>query len=270
MAGAMCVGGCAIGFVLLVTAILAVKYMVKQRQKFQKEDNNARMTTNYRQEVLESQVEVQKQAFERVGSELYDNIGQMLSVAKMYLYSLEETELNQEQRTFIQQTNDIVGQSITDLRGLIRRLEGCMAQDFDLQDCIRQYLQRIRKTYKVTTELQITGTPYSLDYEKEIVLFRVIQEIVAVIFKEAKASRLSIEFNYDLAALGILVESDGQAVPEAAHRKQGDLEGQHIQRRLKLIGGKCTFENNAEKEMKAKIKIKNLSFNSLTEGPRAV
>ena len=167
---------------MLVIEILVVKYMVRQRQKFQKEDNSKRMTANYRQEVLESQVEVQKQAFERVGSELYDNIGQMLSVAKMYLYSLEETELNQEQRTFIQQTNDIVGKSITDLRGLIRRLEGCMAQDFDLQDCIGQYLQRFRRNHHVTTELVVTGTSYPLEYEKEIVLFRVIQEVVTVIF----------------------------------------------------------------------------------------
>jgi signal transduction histidine kinase len=256
MTGEVWIGLCAVGFIMLVIEILIVKYMIKQRQKFQKEDNSNRMIANYRQEVLESQVEVQKQAFERVGSELYDNIGQMLSVAKMYLYSLEETELNQEQRTFIQQTNDIVGKSITDLRGLIRRLEGCMAQDFDLQDCIGQYLQRFRRNHHVTTELVVTGTSYPLEYEKEIVLFRVIQEVVTVIFKRAKVSHLTVKLNYESDPLKIVVESDGQALPEEADESLQNFGWRDIQRRIKLIGGKCTFENKINGGTKVTIEKK--------------
>lgn len=235
---------CGIGLIVLSAMVLIMKYIIKQKQKFQEEEKNKSMQANYRQEVLESQVEVQRQAFERVGSELYDNIGQMLSVVKMYLYSLEETELNQEQRTFIQQTNDIVGKSITDLRGVIRQLEGCMAQDFDLQECVRQYLQRVRKNYKVTTELQVTGTAYSLDYEQEIVLFKVIQEIVTAIFKETKASYLTIKLNYDPEPLRIVVESDGQALSGSKQKLRNSV-WQDIQRRTKLIGGKCTLVSKA-------------------------
>lgn len=256
MNGEVWLGLCVIGFIMLVIEVLVIKYMIKQRQKFQKEDNSKKMTANYRQEVLESQVEVQKQAFERVGSELYDNIGQMLSVAKMYLYSLEETELNQEQRTFIQQTNDIVGKSITDLRGLIRRLEGCMAQDFDLQDCIGQYLQRFRINHHVTTELVVTGASYPLEYEKEILLFRVIQEIVTVIFKRAKVSHLTVKLNYESLPLVIVVESDGQALPEETDEKLRNIGWRDIQRRIKLIGGKCTFENKINGGTKVTIEKK--------------
>lgn len=231
-----------------------MRSIVKQKQLFQEKDK--RMQANYRQEVLESQVEVQKQAFERVGSELYDNIGQMLSVAKMYLYSLEETELNQEQRTFIQQTNDIVGKSIADLRGLIRRLEGCMAQDFDLQDCIGQYLHRFRRNHHVATELVVTGESYLLEYEKEIVLFRVIQEVVTVIFNRAKVSHLTVKLNYEFPPLVIVVESDGQVLPEEADEKLRTIGWRDIQRRIKLIGGKCTFENKLNGGTKVTIEKK--------------
>lgn len=256
MTGEVWIGLCAVGFIMLVIEFLIVKYMVKQRKKIQKEDNSREMTANYRQEVLESQVEVQKQVFERVGSELYDNIGQMLSVAKMYLYSLEDTELNQKQRTFIQQTNDIVGKSITDLRGLIRRLEGCMAQDFDLQDCIGQYLQRFRRNHHVTTELVVTGASYLLEYEKEIVLFRVIQEVITVIFNRAKVSHLSVKLNYDSVPLEIVVESYGQAIPEEADENVRNFGWCDIQRRIKLIGGKCTFENKLNGGTKVTIEKK--------------
>ncbi|MFN8345888.1 MAG: histidine kinase [Spirosomataceae bacterium] len=244
MSGEVWAGVCAVGVAVLSATVLMIRYIVTQKQIFREAEKNNRMQANYRQEVLESQVEVQKQAFERVGSELYDNIGQMLSVAKMYLYSLEETELSQEQRTFIQQTNDIVGKSITDLRGVIRHLEGYMAQDFDLQECVRQYLQRVRKNYKVITELQVTGAAYALDYEKEIVLFKVIQEIITAIFNESKASYLTVKLRYDPTPLMIVVESDGQALSDSK-KKQRNAVWQDIQRRTKLIGGKCTLVSKA-------------------------
>ncbi|MFN3379271.1 MAG: histidine kinase, partial [Runella zeae] len=93
------------------------------RQQLNRRPKNIILMNNFQQEVLEAQVEIQKQAFERVGAELYDNIGQMLSVAKLYLYALEDSPLDDQQQAYVKQTNDIVGQSITDLRALIRNLE---------------------------------------------------------------------------------------------------------------------------------------------------
>ncbi|MEZ4901179.1 MAG: histidine kinase [Spirosomataceae bacterium] len=214
------------------------------------------MVANYRREVLESQVEVQKQAFEQVGAELYDNIGQMLSVAKMYLYSLEDTDLNQEQRTYIQQTNDIVGQSISDLRGLIRQLQGCMTKSFNLQECVSQYLQQLRRNRHIATELLVTGIPHSQVYEKEIILFRVIQEVLTTIFKDEKTTSLRVGFHYDSTLLKIVLESDGQTYLEKETEMQTTPQWQDIQRRVKLAGGQCSFETPSEQTIKVTIETK--------------
>ncbi len=78
--------------------------------------------------ILESQVKAQQVAFERVGAELYENVGQMLSVAQFHLSSLEESGLNTEQLDYVHQTSDIITRSITDIRALIRYLETCINQ----------------------------------------------------------------------------------------------------------------------------------------------
>jgi signal transduction histidine kinase len=235
-----------------------------REMKHQIANKKVNTLTHYHREILESQIEVQKQAFERVGAELYDNIGQMLSVAKMYLYSLEDTELNQVQRNCIEQTSAIVGQSITDLRGLIRQLEGCMIQDFDLQQCVSQHLRWVRKNYQVTTELLITGIPYVLEYEKAIVLMRVLKDAISGIFRDIKVRQLRVKLHYGKAKCEVVIEGEGLPLTESAE------VWPTIQQRLKLIEGHCVFDRNPEKGISVKIKIKHSSFNSPSRAERSV
>jgi len=196
---------------------------------------------DYHHEVLESQIEVQKQAFERIGSELYDNVGQMLSVAKIYLCTLEESALNEEQQNYVKQINEIVGKTILDLRTLIRNLETYLANNFDFSSSLSVELQRIRKTYKDTSELMITGTPRSLGYEKEIVLFRIMQEMMAALVTSG-ASGLHIELRYAAEQLTILSQYEGMKVDMTT-----------LQQRTELIGGHYTFVNKKKKELQIEV-----------------
>lgn len=198
---------------------------------------------NYHHEVLESQIEVQKQAFERIGSELYDNVGQMLSVAKIYLCTLEESALNEEQQNYVKQINEIVGKTIIDLRTLIRNLEAYLANNFDFSSSLGVELQRIRKTKKDTSELIITGTPRSLGYEKEIVLFRIVQEIMTMLLASG-ASGLHAELHYTARQLLISIQYEGM---------KADIDT--FQQRTELIGGNCTFVNTPKKELRIEVPV---------------
>ncbi|MFN4146703.1 MAG: sensor histidine kinase [Runella sp.] len=197
----------------------------------------------YRREVLESQVEIQRQAFERIGTELYDNIGQMLSIAKMNLYVLEESNLDPWQQAYLHQTNEVVGKSIVDLRALIRSLEGCTAQDFDLQDGLRQYFQRIRQAQKAQPELRIQGVPYSLDYDREIVLFRVVKELAELLLKYLHSTdTLTLTLHYTADELSIWLSTSSVSPSEEIDNSPIA----NIRRRLALIGGKLKIEKNTD------------------------
>jgi signal transduction histidine kinase len=200
---------------------------------------------DYHHEVLESQIEVQKQAFERIGSELYDNVGQMLSVAKIYLCTLEESALNEEQQNYVKQINEIVGKTIVDLRTLIRNLETYLANNFDLSSSLGVELQRIRKTKKDISELMIIGTPRSLGYEKEIVLFRIVQELITGLLASG-ASGLQTSLHFTDEQLTIRIQYEGMKV---------EVEG--VKQRTELIGGRCSFVNTPKKEVKIEVPVRS-------------
>lgn len=210
----------------------------------------------YQQEVLKAQVEVQKRAFERVGSELYDNIGQLLSVAKMNLFFVGDSPLNADQQKYVQQTSAILGQSINDIRALIQGLKVCMGHDFDLQDGLRQRLLRIRYSQKAAPELLVTGTPYSLGYEQEIVLFRVSQEILDTLLDNSLSS-LIVQLQYTPTCFVMTIES---GVLSAKKHQKPVFDAQQrldIHQRLALFGATVQWTEAVAETVKITIQLPN-------------
>ncbi|WP_162793740.1 sensor histidine kinase [Runella rosea] len=202
----------------------------------------------YQHEVLESQIEVQKQAFERIETELYDNVGQMLSVAKIYLCTLEESALNEEQQNYVKQINDIVGKTILDLRTLIRNLDAYLSTNFDLSSSLSTEIVRIQKTSHANIELQISGTRYSLGYEKEIVLFRIAQELINKLWNTGNVSNIKVILNYTSTLFSISIHFQGKNVK---------IEADNLHRRTELMGGKYLFMNKKKKEIRIELPVRN-------------
>ncbi|RDB03663.1 hypothetical protein DVG78_22405 [Runella aurantiaca] len=202
----------------------------------------------YQHEVLESQIEVQKQAFERIEAELYDNVGQMLSVAKIYLCTLEESALDEEQQNYVKQINDIVGKTILDLRTLIRNLDAYLSTNFDLSSSLSTEILRIQKTTRVNIELQISATRYSLGYEKEIVLFRIVQELINKLWSTGNVSNIKVILNYTPTLFSISIQFQGKNVK---------IEADTLHRRTELMGGQYVFIDKKNKEILIELPVIN-------------
>lgn len=115
-------------------------------------------------------------------------------MAKINLNILEESD--NEELDFIKQTNEIITQSISDLRALTKSLDGDFVKDFGLEESISHELQRIRKTRRFQTEILVLGEKRKLGYEREIVLFRIVQEVLNNALKHSKAKNLTIILHY--------------------------------------------------------------------------
>lgn len=233
------IGGTII-LLLLITFLFAFFLFFQNKQrKFLQE--KVALKTTYDQEILKSQIEVQNQTLKHIGQELHDNIGQLLSVAKINLNILEETD--NEELVFIKQTNEIITQSINDLRALTKSLDGDFVKDFGLEESISHELQRIRKTRRFQTEISVLGEKRKLGYEREIVLFRIVQEVLNNALKHSKAKNLTIILHYFPQSFSLNMNDNGKGFDlESVNQKGISQAGaglRNIQRRMELIGGSC-------------------------------
>lgn len=222
-----------------------------QKKKIQHVQEKANLKAQYDQEILKSQIEVQNATLQYLGKELHDNVGQLLSVARINLNVVEETTQEVENEGFVKQANELVEQSIQELRALSKSLDGDFVQDFGFQEMIIHELQRIRKTKKFETEILIQGQRYSLGYDREIVLFRITQEILNNALKHSGAKIVEVILNYSPTDFTLQIIDNGKGFDYSevikSELSQSGSGLRNIQRRATLIDFECEIISKISK-----------------------
>lgn len=256
------IGGTVVLSLLILSLFLF--FVFYQKKQVENRQEKATLKAQYDQEILTSQIEVQNTTLQYIGRELHDNIGQLLSVAKINLNVLEETTQNTENEEFIKQTNELVEQSIHELRALSKSLDGDFVHDFGLQQSIAHELQRIRKTKKFETDLTLHGEKYSLGYDREIVLFRIVQEILNNALKHSKAKNINIDIDYLPNNFTLTVTDNGKGFDlETVMKNEISQSGaglRNIKRRATLINFDCNIDSQINQGTKYILSTKKTSL----------
>ncbi len=204
-----------------------VAYILKQRETQKR----------FEEEINKSKLEIQEQALKNISWEIHDNIGQLLSVAKMQL-NIVQMSVPEEQKNKIQETGNIVSKSLEELRGLAKSLNPETIKNKGLIESLELEMARFNRLNVIDSSIQISGTTYSLSNEKEIILFRILQEFCNNTLKYAKASKLVIYLSYNSNTLEITAQDNGIGFNINDTAKQHGIGLLNIKSRGKLIGAK--------------------------------
>lgn len=230
---------------LLLSTYIFLFMTLHRKRQLQNLQEKANLHAQYQQEILQSQLEIQNQTLQHISGELHDNIGQLLSVARLQLNILEEQETATSAQ--IREVNDVIDKTIHELRALSKSLDGDFVKDFGLMESLSHELQRIRATSKYQTEIITDGEPYRLEGQKEIVLFRVVQEILNNTLKHAAAKNIKVTLQYEPTQFTLTVQDDGKGFNfEKLKNREMTESGaglRNIKRRTELIGGNCHLES---------------------------
>tara|TARA_R110001583_G_scaffold35585_1_gene118195 strand:+ start:43014 stop:43790 length:777 start_codon:yes stop_codon:yes gene_type:complete len=214
-------------------------YILKQRETQQRFD----------EEITKSKLEIQEQALQNISWEIHDNIGQLLSVAKMQL-NMIQMSLPEEQQNKVSETGEIIGKSLQELRGLAKSLNPETIKNNGLIDSLKLEIERFNRLNFLDASLKISEEPYNLSNEKEIILFRILQEFCNNTLKYSKAKHLAIELKYTGNQLEIFAKDDGIGFDLNDTTNQHGIGLLNMKSRAKLIGGKIALKaskNNGTK-----------------------
>jgi len=214
-------------------------YLIKQRE----------IQQHFEEEITKSKMEIQEQALQNISWEIHDNVGQLLSVAKMQL-NIAQINLPEKEKNQISETGEIIGKSLQELRGLAKSLNPETIKNKGLIDAISMEISRFNRLNFINAELIISNDPFNLSNEKEIILFRILQEFCNNTLKYSKAEKLKIELIFGTSQLEIYAEDNGIGFDVNDKSKQNGIGLTNIKGRADLIGAKIDLkssENNGTK-----------------------
>jgi signal transduction histidine kinase len=227
------------GFIVFFLLLYQKRYSQHMREK-------ANMQASFQEELLKAEIEMKEQTLHTISQEVHDNIGQVLSLAKLNLNTIL-LEDNNPAVPKIAATKELVGKAIQDLRNLAKSLNTEHISHQKLSESLGFELDQIRKTGMYETALRVQGTETPLDPQKQIIIFRIAQEALNNIIKHAKARTIAISLHYQpgQALLGIVDDGTGFELP-ALHQPGNPLKGTgmgNMYHRARLIGACLTVES---------------------------
>ena len=192
----------------------------------------------FKQQLLQTQLEIQEQTLKNISEEIHDNVGQVLSLAKLNLFTFENSN-----EPKLQDTKNLVSKAINDLRNLSRSMHGDVIAELGLQQSIANELSIIQNTRQFITKLNFSGIAYKLDQQKEMVLFRIVQEALNNCIKYSKAQHITVQMNYETGCFLLTVADDGIGF---GTQSNSGIGLKSMQNRATLIG--AVFEINSSNE----------------------
>jgi two-component system, NarL family, sensor kinase len=241
---------------LLITIILASAILYYNRRKKHLQEKKM-MHSEFQQELLLTQIEIQEQTLKNISEEIHDNIGQVLSLAKLHLNMIPPAEAAAQVK--VNDAKDLVSKAINDLRDLSRSMHGEKITEIGLQEAITNELKTLQNIGQFNTSLKVNGNYYKLENQKEMVVFRMVQEALHNALKHSKASVLQVELNYQPDLFQLSVCDNGIGFNSYFQNPAETGIGlKSIRNRAVLIGGKVSINSTPGKGTDILLEISKL------------
>ncbi|RPH33436.1 MAG: sensor histidine kinase [Bacteroidales bacterium] len=197
-------------FLMVFLVIIIIVAIVRYQNRLRKHSQEiSKLNVQYQEEIVKVQIENEEQTLNRISQEIHDNIGQILSLVKLNLNTVKIEKCDPQVQKKIVGTKELVSKAITDLRQLSKSLNSIHLSEQYLSDSIKQEIEIINRTEEYTTDLVLRGDERAFDPQKQLIIFRIVQEILNNIVKHAKARQIRVELDYGLESFTIKVIDDG-------------------------------------------------------------
>ncbi len=242
-------------FVLLLNLFIFRFVVLSQQRQRQHAEEKARIETQFQQELLRTQLEIQEQTLRSVSQEIHDNVGQTLSLVKLNLFTLYDGDPPKPEEKIAASKTQLT-RAMEDLRQLSRSLHGDKLTDIGIAAALRNELDMLEKTGLYQTRLSSTGIAAPLNPQKEVVLFRMAQEALHNAVRHAAAKTISITLAYSPGQLVLTLTDDGKGFSTAGlNLSQTGIGLKTMANRAALIGAAIDFDTAPGKGCTIRVKL---------------
>jgi signal transduction histidine kinase len=201
------------------------------------------------QQILQTQLEIQEQTFKNISQEIHDNIGQVLSLVKLNINTMDSNQPAPLQEK-IDNSRTLISKAIQDLRDLSKSLNTDYVVEQGLMRSIEYELEMIRKTGSYEIEFDTNGKAYRLERQQELIIFRIVQEILHNIIKHAKATKINVAASFEPEIFTLAIADNGQGFDaskiESENYERFGLGIRNMHNRAKMINADFKFTSTLQ------------------------
>ena len=237
-------------FLILLMAgfIVTILFLYKKKQlAYYKTIEELKL--DYEKNLLHTQLEIQEQTLQHISREIHDNISLSLTLAKLNLNTLDWTNLLQAKHQLDSSLQQI-SKAIVDLSDISKGMNSELIANQGLIEVLEKETKRLKELNLFELDYMIAGNPVFMDSQKELVIFRIIQEAFNNIIKHARATSVRLNLEYDSNNINVLIADNGRGfckdLVEQNKNKESRAGLNNMQKRAALFNGKTIIESGLD------------------------
>jgi two-component system, NarL family, sensor kinase len=234
---------------MLVLTIGLILFIIFHQSKVIRYQSKLQQMEQLQQKVLlNASIRMQEEERQRIAADLHDDAGPLLATARLYL---NENLVNQDKVTQLQsifQARQILDDTIQLVRNISHSLMPPTLKNFGLESAVNDLFQKISGSGSLNASSRFHDYSDRIKAEKELIVFRIIQELINNILKHSNSSFIHLTQNMHNGNFVIRVHHDGRGIVQTDFEKLNKsnigLGLKNISSRLKVAQGKIFFEKD--------------------------
>lgn len=236
--------GASLLFVLFFFFFIYFLYRIKEKQN-NFIINEKELKSHFSETLLQTQLEIKEETLNHIGQELHDNLGQIASLIKIHLNTLQLSD-PQKASEKIEDTKELVRQLILDIKSLSLSLGTNKIQQIGLAKAIRIEVQRLKKLDQFTISYSGVEEIMGLDAGKATILYRMFQESCNNIIKHSQAKHIHVLLTVSNNLLTLVINDDGIGFePDLLEGNGSGVD--NLKNRAQLIKSNLTISSKPNK-----------------------
>lgn len=244
------------GVVISLAFAIGVFLIQKIFKYMQRVEDSRRLTEKM---FLKAIIQTEEKERKRFAKDLHDGLGPLLLTVKMSVSSLAQLPHDRATDEIVKNTEMIINEAIKSLKEISDNLSPHVLDNFGLLRALRNFINKINMTKAIYINLESNLGDERFDSDMEVVLYRVLCELMNNTIKHARAKKIGIRLVKEDKSITIVYQDNGKGL-----NKDKILEGpgtrgmglSNIFSRINSLKGEIVLDSEPGKGMKVTIKVK--------------
>ena len=215
--------------------------MYRQRQQLH-EQQLLQLENEKKLLAAQSMMKGQEEERSRLARDLHDGVGGLLSGVRLSMSTMKgNIFLPEESARSFEKVVAQLDQSITELRRVSHNMMPEALIKYGLKEALENYCENLDASGNVRVQLQTYGLEQRMEQSTEIVIYRIVQELLNNVLKHAEANTVLVQLVREADRFNLTVEDDGKGFDSSVATKGSGLA--NVKARIDYLNGSMDVQS---------------------------
>lgn len=226
--------------------ILLLTFLFYQRSMNKNKLQTKEMEAAYQKELMYATINSEEKERRRIARDLHDEVGAMLSTIKMNLGAVNiKLKKSGVEEDLTASTRNLLDDTITNVRQISKDLLPPTLEEFGLAQALNELAIKVEEASGIKIEKDIVDVKPRLATERELALYRVIQEMMNNAIKHSGATQFELVMREKYGMMQLSFADNGKGFDlNVVKKSKAGMQGlglKNLENRVGAAGGTMTY-----------------------------